>query len=421
MTRAPHRPVLRALGALCLAASAVLGVTAVGAAVSAVGALPAAADPLTLTPASGSDLIRPTIVLSGACPVVSTSYFPYLYGPGLPDGGQPMANMSADTALLGTGLSFQTDFSFKETAAKAGATLVAGTYLVRVDCLDELTNVTRAFTRTVTFTSATAYVVGVVTVTATPTVSAYVSATPTASITATPSATPTSASPSPTASPTVLVTASASATPTATPTASRPPTPSPTVVVAGPVSISVVNADGVTLPASPLLRPGQRVTVRATGFLPSETIGAVVRPSSTALPGGQADSAGAVDYGLTVPPLAAGQHVLELRSASRTVSLPFLVPSAFTGAVVDAGPVTATGAVTGGSASAPSGGSLAATGGPVGRLLALSGLLLVVGGLTLRAGSGSPQPVLVAGRAARRTGSPRPGRHVRRTGRHSAS
>ena len=155
-----------AAGVVLVAAGLAVGVSPA----TAVGTLPAAGKALAVTPAQGNDNIRPTLATSTACPAGSTFYFTYLYGPGLPDDGQPMLNQPSDSVPVTAGpFNSQTDLSFKETAAKAGASLVAGTYVVRLVCLDDLSNVKDAFTRQVVFSSATAWAVSGAGGSATPT------------------------------------------------------------------------------------------------------------------------------------------------------------------------------------------------------------------------------------------------------------
>ena len=139
-------------------ASVTLAGTAVVAGASsafALGALPADGTTSYVTPTSGNNNVRPTVELTQPCATGSTTFLPYLHGPGLDDAGQPMNNGPADVPA--GAFTFQTGKSFTQTAQDAGTAIVAGSYVIRTICQDDLGNVLTTFTAPVTFSSATAY------------------------------------------------------------------------------------------------------------------------------------------------------------------------------------------------------------------------------------------------------------------------
>lgn len=353
--------------------------------VAAIGVVPPDGKVLTVTPASGNALVRPAFLLSEPCPSGTTSYFPYLYGPGFPDAGQPMLNGPSDTALsLTAPFSFQADFTFVDTAAKAGTTLGVGSYLLQVICQDDLTNVKASFTRAVQFTSATAYVVS-----GSPSPSATATSSGTQSPTAAPTSTvPPTAPSSPTPSASVRPTGITSPSPTASaPVTTAPPTARP--LVAG---VLAVDELGSELPEVPTLEPGRSIGLLVVGLKPDE--GVVVQLDGTDLNDVTADSAGVAEYEFVVPRLAAGRHTLRFVAPSATVEFAFRSAAAVP--------------------PASSGGAAADSGSTSGRP---SGAVVGVTGVLPATGSDRPQAMLllsllllVAGAAALWSGRPR-GRH----------
>lgn len=350
---APRQTVSLVVGGVLLAAG--LGLGATGA--TAVGTLPTAGKSLTVAPAQGNDNIRPTLTTSAACPATTAFYFASLYGPGLPDDGQPMLTQPLDTVEVKTGpFTIQTSFTFKETAAAAGKALTAGTYAIRLVCLDELSNVKDAFSRQIVFSSDTAWTVS--------------GATPTPTATSTATATPT-------------VSSSASATPTATttPTPSATAVATPTPTTTGPAVVAV-DATGATLGSSPTLRIGDVVALTVRGFVPGEQVGVVLEPQGTDLGGDDADAAGVFEGQYEVPNLEPGNHTLAFNGSSRIVRWTFRVAGQ-QGVAAGGGTTTSSGGVAsaGGGTTSVSGGSggLAATGAGVSTQLLLAGLLVATG------------------------------------------
>ena len=74
---------------------------------------------------------------------------------------------------------------------------------------------------------------------------------------------------------------------------------------------------------------GQHVTVKATGFVPDEEIGATLYSAPRVMSGSVASDGGLVSYPFTVPnDLALGAHTLQLRGSALTVAFPFRVGTA---------------------------------------------------------------------------------------------
>lgn len=104
------------------------------------------------------------------------------------------------------------------------------------------------------------------------------------------------------------------------------------------------DAAGDPLPANPLLVRGQHVTVRATGFVPDEDIGATLYSTPRVMSGSVASDGGLVSYPFTVPrDLALGAHTLQLRGSALTVAFPFRVGTASSAASGQGGTATASG------------------------------------------------------------------------------
>ena len=155
---------LKALSGLVkvLTVAVAVASVAVGAAAgpaAAAGALPAAGQALTLSPAYGNQFVLPTLQTSSACPAGSDTFYVRLYGGAtgsqMPDAGQLMKEPGSIDMSTSAPFSSQTAFNFKDTAADAGVTTLAGSYVVQLVCQTELSDVLRTFTATVTFSTPT--------------------------------------------------------------------------------------------------------------------------------------------------------------------------------------------------------------------------------------------------------------------------
>jgi hypothetical protein len=167
---------------------------------------------LTMTPASGSDVLVPKVHTSAGCPTTADGYWAYVKGPGKfsdpvatkhPEGYLITSTTSVNMSTT-AGFDVQLAVSMKDAATDLGTTLVAGEYDVTVSCVDIFAQTVKGtFTMAMYFTSPTAYQT---TPPSTASPSASASASPSASASATRSATPSasdsaSATPAPTSTP----------------------------------------------------------------------------------------------------------------------------------------------------------------------------------------------------------------------------
>ncbi|MGH3821377.1 MAG: Ig-like domain-containing protein [Pseudonocardiaceae bacterium] len=150
---------------------------------------PPALGPLSFTPAAGTHLSAITAVTSGGCPAATRLYHVRVTGPG----GFDYLITASTAAGLRTDASFAA--AFGQTMQDASVLqappvpLVAGTYLVTLNCLDRRTNILAVYTGALIFTSPAVYQAG-----------PAPSSSPTPAASPTPSPTP---APSPTLAPPV--------------------------------------------------------------------------------------------------------------------------------------------------------------------------------------------------------------------------
>lgn len=186
------------------------------------GALGATPGTLTFDPASGTDVLAPKAHTSAGCPTDSDAYDAFVKGPGAFGNGDGFLIVATQDPGFSTEHGFDVQFgeSMKDAATDLGTTLVAGEYVVTVNCIDSFSQLPKAsFTGSLIFTSPTDYHSGTG-----PTGS------PTASTTATASP---SASPSPSDSPSASPSDSASASPSASASASPSATASASAAAGG--------------------------------------------------------------------------------------------------------------------------------------------------------------------------------------------
>lgn len=148
---------LRRLGAGTLvfaAATAALLNTGVAQAAAPPGTLGS----LTVTPATGSDIVAIRVATSGGCSTDSDAYNVMVTGPGAFETGYLITTTGA--AGFSTTDPFDIFFgvTMKDAATDLGTTLTAGEYVVTARCVDEfLGDVKGTFTASLYFTSPTAY------------------------------------------------------------------------------------------------------------------------------------------------------------------------------------------------------------------------------------------------------------------------
>lgn len=144
---------------LGLVGAAVLAMAAAAPA-HAEGKLPEEVGGLSISPATGTDLL-PVLSFSPDIPCQADAdyYFALLYGPGLPDTGQLIANanIGLSTTTPFTAQALYTVADVIRSARGDAATVTPGRYVVEFTCSDELIESTRRWTGSLTFTSPRAY------------------------------------------------------------------------------------------------------------------------------------------------------------------------------------------------------------------------------------------------------------------------
>jgi LPXTG-site transpeptidase (sortase) family protein len=118
---------------------------------------------LTVSPATGTDIVTGQARTSAGCPARTTNYYAYVKGPGTAyatasDGRGASLVPPTDVNISRTG-PFPVQFtpSFADAAASVGTHIVAGTYDVTLTCADDLGHILGTFTTTIYFTDATHY------------------------------------------------------------------------------------------------------------------------------------------------------------------------------------------------------------------------------------------------------------------------
>jgi hypothetical protein len=366
----------------------------------------AALGSVAVSPAPGTTASAITLTTSGPCTDANASNVQArISGSGFPAAGQNISSVTAIDSLTTTS-SGGYALPLSQTLRDYGNTVTppvvfSGTYVITVFCRSRTSTASLGdFNGSLTFTSGTDYAAQ-----APPSASPSAPAPASASASGSPSASASpsgsaSASASPSGSP------SASARPSASPTVTASPTPAPTATAsatstAAPVpqgpTLLALDASGSPLDPNPELTRGQRITIKATGFVAGESVTATVFSAPRLLGSTLASSAGLVSYSFTVPAdLAAGSHTLQLGGRALTAAFAFHVGGAAT--------VTSTGASTGSVTRTGSGSALPFTGADLVPALLL-GLLLLWAGAMVVMYAGAP----AAGAS----------RHQRPAGRHA--
>ena len=158
--------------------------------------------------------------------------------------------------------------------------------------------------------------------------SASSSTSPSTSASATASAAA-SASPSPaTVTATAPASPNAAVSPTASPTAGGSPTTTASAS-ASTANIVATDSKGKVLAARPMLTRGQTVSLRATGFAPSETVAPTLKGAAEPLKAGTAAADGTFTLEFIVPAeLVAGEHSLLLSGATQASTFTFAIEPA---------------------------------------------------------------------------------------------
>ena len=365
--------------ALTLLAAGVAG------AVALVPLTPAGADApgvLAVAPATGSASTALTLTTAGPCTdPTATAVQARITGSGFAAAGQPITGVTPIEALspdAAGGYALPLSETLRDFGNRQSPPVVfAGDYLVTIKCRTNTGTASLGeFTRTVTFSSPTAYAQAALTQPSTG---------------ASPATSP--AGDGPSGEPTT--TAGPTAGPTSGPTAGSTtgPTTGPTTAPTTTAAAVALDAEGAPLAVDPALRAGQVVTLTAAGFVADEPVTATVFSTPVVLGTVAADSAGLVSYAFTVPnALPDGAHHLQLAGANHTAAFAFHL-----GDVAD--PVDPVIAQSGGA------GVLARTGSNTTKVLFAGVFLLWAGAmLLLHVGSGS---------ASQRPGQPRSrGRHA---------